>query len=244
MAPRGTYKRQLSPYPGFLFHVIRTAQLLAAVVVSADVVYFSLHLMHGRYKLPWMFYFLQGAASLTILTIAVTSILYCCHRLHALYNAIVNIILFIIWSVGFSLLTNNMRGTLLRQCTIHMWGDSTGVRVCQLYKIMFSLSALGVASTLAAFILDIVVHRRAASRGKYVAAPKGNTLLHAHGETAYMSSSQENLYDEFKVPSITMRSPSPGGSHSRGPSPVRGRGRSPSPGFPNAYATRKSDVGA
>jgi hypothetical protein len=87
---------------------------------------------------------LHGAALLTIITLVLTAVLYCCHKLSALANGAINLLASALWIAGFGLLADAMNETILDACTPALWGSDTGIKICRLYKLLFVASLLGV----------------------------------------------------------------------------------------------------
>ncbi|KAF2809950.1 uncharacterized protein BDZ99DRAFT_366628, partial [Mytilinidion resinicola] len=131
-------------YPKLTFYGIRFCQLLASVIVAAEMFYFVWLIKHGGHRVPWMFFFLHGAALVTVTTLVLTTILYCCHKLSALFNGAINLAASALWVAGFGLLANAMNETILDACTHALWGNSTGINICRLYKLLFAASLFGV----------------------------------------------------------------------------------------------------
>ncbi|KAI9878707.1 MAG: hypothetical protein M1830_010751 [Pleopsidium flavum] len=164
---RGRVKKQPSHYPVLPFHLIRLAQLLSSMVVSGIMFYFVYHLMHGNYKVPWTFFLLLGVSLLTLITLTITILFYCCRVLNPVFNMALNLGLSVLWALSWSLLTWNMSGTLTHTCNTENWGDASGTMVCRIYKALFTFALVGFLSTVSALVLDITVRRRQASRGTY-----------------------------------------------------------------------------
>lgn len=84
---------------------------------------------------------LQSAALATIVALVVITVVgICLRKASMLSNLLIDIFLSILWVVAFSLLSNAMRSTLLRECTVILWGDDQGVRICVLYKLLFAVT--------------------------------------------------------------------------------------------------------
>lgn len=73
-----------------------------------------------------------------------TSILHWRHKLSALFNGGINVVSSVLWAVGFGLLADAMKETILDACTPAFWGNSTGIMVCRLYKLLFAASLFEV----------------------------------------------------------------------------------------------------
>lgn len=50
-----------SHYPRFLFHGIRTVQLISSVIVGGIMSYFMYHLTHDHWTTPWTFIFVRSS---------------------------------------------------------------------------------------------------------------------------------------------------------------------------------------
>jgi len=171
-------KKQPSHYPFIPFHIIRIAQLISSLVVSAIQLYFVYHLKHDHYSIPWTFLVILGVALMTLVSQALTIILYCCRSLNPFFNMIVNAGLSLLWATGFGLLTWAMSGTLTHKCDIENWKEDTGVMVCRIYKALFTFVLSGLISTLLALVLDLIVRKRETSRGVYTKAIDGKPADH------------------------------------------------------------------
>jgi len=160
---KGKVKKQPSHYPVLPFHLIRLAQLLSSMVVSGIMFYFIYHLTHGSYKVPWTFLLvnsllpsvrfpsanifrtqLLGVSLLTLITLTLTILFYCCRVLNPVFNMILNLGLSVLWALSWSLLTWNMSGTLTHTCNTENWGDASGTMVCRLYKALFTCALVGL----------------------------------------------------------------------------------------------------
>lgn len=53
MGSTSSFKRREGIYSGCLVHTIRAFQAIFAVLVTAVLLYFILHLQHGSWELPW-----------------------------------------------------------------------------------------------------------------------------------------------------------------------------------------------
>jgi len=154
-------------YPFVPFHLLRSAQLVSALIVASIMLYFLWHLTHDHYRLPWTFILLLAVSLLTILSLSTTIVLHCCCGLNPRLNVCLNGCLLVLWSVGFALLSWWSSGTLSHVCNKSNWEDETGIMVCRIYKALFAFTLLGFVSTFAAALLDVFVFRRATTRGKY-----------------------------------------------------------------------------
>jgi hypothetical protein len=195
---RTALKNEPTAYPKGVFYTVRTFQSIASVVVAGEMFYFIYWLKHGGYKIPWMFFFLQGAALATLITLVVTGILRWRHRLSALLNGAINFVASALWIAGFGLLADAMSETIFDACVPALWGNQTGLKICRLYKLLFAASLLGMLATTAAFILDVVVYIRVQPGAQY---SKANPLLEKD-ETAYTG-----RYEEYYDPHTGRKSP-------------------------------------
>ncbi|KAH7018690.1 hypothetical protein B0J12DRAFT_415604 [Macrophomina phaseolina] len=160
-------KVQPTHYPRIPFHLLRSAQLLAAAVVTCVLVFFVDQLHHDGYPIPWTFLLLLAVSVLTVFFLSATLVQHCCCGLNPRLNLALNSILLVIWTLGFGLLSWWASGTLGHFCTRANWRDDDGIMVCRIYKALFAFSLLGLTSTLSALLLDIYVFKRSTQRGKY-----------------------------------------------------------------------------
>lgn len=160
-------KVQPTHYPRIPFHFLRSAQLLAAVVVTCVMAFFVDQLHHDGYPIPWTFLLLLTVSVLTVFFLSATLVQHCCCGLNPRLNLLLNSVLLVIWTLGFGLLSWWASGTLGHVCNKDNWRNGDGIMVCRIYKALFAFSLLGFASTLAALLLDIYVFKRSTRRGKY-----------------------------------------------------------------------------
>lgn len=104
---------------------------------------------------------------LTLVVLASTSALHCCHVLSPRLSLLFNVPLLVLWALSVSLLGWNMAGTLGHVCNRSNWGTSDGIMICRLYKALFSFTVTGFVSALAAAWLDAKVRRNQVRRGVY-----------------------------------------------------------------------------
>ncbi|SMQ49685.1 unnamed protein product [Zymoseptoria tritici ST99CH_3D7] len=156
-----------SHYPRLPFHGLRSAQLLASLVVGAVMCYYIYNLRREDYAVPWTFIWLTSASFFSILALIFTIVLHCCIGLNPRLNLALNGFLLILWTLSWSLLTWFMSPTLANACDVEHWTEDMGIMVCRIYKALFTFTLIGFLSTLAAFILDIYVHRNQTRRGVY-----------------------------------------------------------------------------
>ncbi|OCK78144.1 hypothetical protein K432DRAFT_357315 [Lepidopterella palustris CBS 459.81] len=201
MAP-STSKTQPTFFPKGIFYSFRVCQLLAATIVGGTNFYFVSQTHHDRFHFFEWFSVLQAAALVTIITVVVTSMLQLRQRLSALLDGGVNIVVSMLWVVGFGLLSEAMGESILETCTWGNWGYRGGVRICKLYKLLFAASLFGVVSTIAAFILDIVVYIRVHPATKY---SRANPLLETE-DISYQPGG-DDFYDAHNVKNIPRPSP-------------------------------------
>lgn len=131
-------------YPFLPFHVIRSVQLLSALVVSAVMGYFLSELSRDNYRLPWTFLLLLAVSVLTVLALTATIILHLRYGLNPQVNTVLNAVLVVLWGVAFGLLTRWTSGTLARVCNKDDWDNDMGMMVCRVYKALFSFTLFGL----------------------------------------------------------------------------------------------------
>ncbi|KAK5680092.1 hypothetical protein LTS10_008042 [Elasticomyces elasticus] len=156
-----------SHYPRVVFHGLRTAQLLASLIVGGIMSFFIWHLTHDHWSTPWTFIWLTAASLCSIAVLAFTIILHCFTGLNPRLNIGLNGFLTLLWGLSWALLTYYMSGTLANVCDKAHWHEDTGIMVCRIYKTLFTFTLLGLVSTLAALGLDIYVRRQQTRRGVY-----------------------------------------------------------------------------
>ncbi|KAL0256721.1 hypothetical protein SLS55_009118 [Diplodia seriata] len=160
-------KVQPTHYPRIPFHFLRSAQLLAATIVTCVLVFFVDQLHHDGYSIPWTFLLLLTVSALTVLFLSLTLVQHCCCGLNPRLNQVLNSGLLVLWTLGFALLSWWSSGTVGHVCNKTYWNDDDGIMICRIYKALFAFSLLGLVSTLAALLLDVYVFKRSTRRGKY-----------------------------------------------------------------------------
>ncbi|KAG9646245.1 hypothetical protein KCU98_g10295, partial [Aureobasidium melanogenum] len=149
------------------FHAIRAAQLISSIIVGSIMAFFIYHLQHDNWPTPWTFKVLMSVSWITIAILAVTIALHLRVGLNPRLNLILNSTIFVIWTIGFGMLSWWMWGTLTHYCDVSHWNDGTGIMVCKIYKALFSFALLGLISTLMAVALDIHISRMNTLRGQH-----------------------------------------------------------------------------
>ncbi|KAL2071135.1 hypothetical protein VTL71DRAFT_12370 [Oculimacula yallundae] len=158
-----------SPYPRFLFHGLRSAQLLSSLVVSGVMGYFMYYLRAEDIAIPWTFILLLTVSVTTIIALFVTIILYNFTYLSPRFNWRLNALISIFWALGFGLLSwsiNNSR-VLAKTCSKQAWGGDAAAGVCRDYKALWAMTLCGMISTYAALGLDIRIEWRTNIQGIY-----------------------------------------------------------------------------
>jgi hypothetical protein len=61
----------------------------------------------------------------------------------------------------------SMAGSITTSCTTTTWGNAAGITVCRSYKAVFTFTVTGLASSIAAVWLDVIVRRRQSRFGNY-----------------------------------------------------------------------------
>ncbi|KAI5817792.1 hypothetical protein BZA77DRAFT_26048 [Pyronema omphalodes] len=157
-----TIKSSRNPFPKGPFFFIRGLQLICCAVVLGILAFFQYHLWNDGYKMPYEFSLLDFCASATLLHILLTSLLLFCTRLSPMYLIILDSLLLILWSVGLGLLIRALGRSLNASCTILLWGNDSGVQVCQLFKALVAFVFLSTFMTLCMVINAVVVRKRIA----------------------------------------------------------------------------------
>jgi hypothetical protein len=168
MAHNRAAKVAPSHYPRLIFHTLRCAQLLSAIVVSGIMCYFMYYLHREHYLIPWTFITLIVISIVTMASLLVTIILYNFTFLSPKFNLSLNTTISIFWALGLALLTWSLNPTLHKACDSEHWGSEAGMMVCRVYKTLWSFTLCGFVSTILALCLDIHTNRKATKLGVYV----------------------------------------------------------------------------
>ncbi|KAH7169637.1 uncharacterized protein B0J16DRAFT_393561 [Fusarium flagelliforme] len=91
-------------------------------------------------------------------------------------SAVVNTVLAALWVVGYGLLVDAIKPTILMPCTVRRWGNERGSLVCSLYKTLLS--------TIAMVIIDTVAARTLKQRNTGI-TERERLLAKVTGETEY-----------------------------------------------------------
>ncbi|KAJ5634483.1 hypothetical protein N7528_002325 [Penicillium herquei] len=156
-----------SDYPALPFHIIRISAFISSLIVAIILAVFIYHLHADGYKLPYAFLILLIAALLSLVNVILTAFMNCSCGLSTILSMVMNAICLVIWAIGLGLMSYNVAHTILTSCSTQYWGNSTGERVCELYKAVFAFTVLATASYIASIALDGVVRRRQNRFGVY-----------------------------------------------------------------------------
>lgn len=158
-----------SPYPRFLFHGLRSAQLIAAIVVSGIMAYFMYYLRLEHFAIPWTFILLLAVSLATITALAVTIFLYNFTYLPPKFNLVLNGSISFFWALGLAMLSWSVSTShvLAKQCSGKVWGGEAEAGVCRDYKALWAMTLCGTISTFLAFALDVHTQRKKTKLGKY-----------------------------------------------------------------------------
>jgi hypothetical protein len=227
-----------SAYPPLPFHLIRFLIALSSLVVGVILAVFTYHLHADGYKLPYSFLVVSKhptyphpssqtnintnkshqlfvSAGLSLLNIILTSIIHCSCGLSTKLSISLNILLTILWALSLGLLSWSLASTITTACTTTYWGNSTGISVCRTYKTLFTFTAIGLVSYIAAVWLDVIVRRRQTRLGVYDAMGSHPGLDDSGAFDVKMderhSESTPALHDYDNVP------PAMSGAHGQGP---------------------------
>ncbi|KAH9828450.1 hypothetical protein Tdes44962_MAKER02368 [Teratosphaeria destructans] len=156
-----------SSYPRVPFHVLRTFQLIASLIVGAIMCFFIWHLTHDHWNTPWTFIWLTSASLFSIAALCSTIVLHCLFGLNPRLNLAINGFLSLLWVLSWTVLTIYISGTLAHVCDYEHWNEKVGIMVCRIYKALFTFALVGMVSTIAGLALDIYVYRLQTRRGIY-----------------------------------------------------------------------------
>lgn len=166
-----------SYYPTLAFHSIRFVSLLSSALVTGLLAYFLLHLKSNGFRLPWVLLILLIVGIFTLLYLLLTWSIHSCGTLKPLFSLLLNIPLIVLWVVGFSLLTYNIYGTLGHSCSKGNWGNSSGVTVCNIYKLFYSFVLFALLSQIALAVLDLRARAEQKRSGIYNRMSEENKSL-------------------------------------------------------------------
>lgn len=158
-----------SPYPRFLFHGLRCAQLVSSITVSGIMAYFMYYLRLEHFSIPWTFILLMTVSLFTLAALLVTIVFYNFTYLSPRFNLVLNGGGGLLWGLGLGLLSWSVSTShvLAKQCTGSVWGGEAEAGVCRDYKALWSMTLVGTVSTIAALALDITTQNKVNKRGKY-----------------------------------------------------------------------------
>ncbi|KAN0068356.1 hypothetical protein V8E54_013552 [Elaphomyces granulatus] len=157
------------PSSSFLFHVGRFLSLISSLVIVAIMAYFTYHLYHEGYSLPWTFVVMWASAVLTVVHLGLSCVLDCCRYRSSFFSVAVNSFILLLWALSFGLLSWNMSKTLSRTCITLDWGSDAGTMVCRIYKALYAFVVIGLVAQFYIVMHDILARRRLRvhSRGEY-----------------------------------------------------------------------------
>jgi len=177
---------------------------------------------------------LVGCCFLTLANLIFTTVLYGCQHLSPTLSLVMNTILLLPWTISLGLLSYGMRDTLTISCTTTNWGNSTGVSVCELYKVMFSFLVISFTLQLATIVIDVSARRQQYSRGAYNAMHDPTDIKLQNRES--VNSRTEDPYNPFSVVQPTDQHTYSSTTASDYQSQTsRGRSTSQTGGYQNAY---------
>jgi hypothetical protein len=170
-------------FPKLPFALLRFVQVLCSVAVMGVLGYFIYHLWQDGYSTPYEFSLLDFASSATLLNFFVTSILLCCGRLSPTVVIVLDSFLTVLWTIAFALLVRAMGKTTTQKCDTAGWGNSDGIRVCHMFKVLVAFSFIAIVSFAAMVVTAVVARKRGPGGHKY--QPTVNPANMAAVDTAY-----------------------------------------------------------
>ncbi|KAL2870484.1 uncharacterized protein BJX67DRAFT_286050 [Aspergillus lucknowensis] len=171
-----------SEYPPLPFHLIRFFTFASSLIVGSILAAFAVNLHNADHKLPWAFLVLIIAAFLSLLNLALTTVLHCCYGLSPRLSLITNSVVFVVWSIALILFSWAVSHTILTTCNATYWATSTGIAVCRIFKALFTFTIIGAAFLIASIGLDIFAYRRTTRLGEY-----DPMAIEGHSLAAYKS---------------------------------------------------------
>jgi len=180
------------------FYLTRGSQFVASLIVSGIQAHFLLQLALGKYGIPYLFIVIMASAIISLATLLITSVFYCCHKLNVTVSAVFNGILTLLWAFSFGALAKAIHSTLSLSCTVEKWTNKDGVKTCQEYKVLFTFTFIAVIASIASFAHDVATIKQQKSRGAYKLAEDKKPL--------HLNSSSVSVGGAWEIP------PSYGGS--------------------------------
>jgi hypothetical protein len=193
-------KNQPSTWPKWPLVSFRFLQFLAVVVVFAITGYFNYYLLQDGYQIPWEFITLEFVAALTLFNIFSTAFLLCLGRLNFLALMIVDGVLSLCWALVFGILARAMGKTTFETCDVYNWGNSDGIRVCHMYKMLFAFTVLSWAFHLGSFSFASIMRSR---QKKHAYAPAPNPANLRSQKSSYPSPNSGITYGSSAPPVYT-----------------------------------------
>lgn len=169
MAKGSTQRHPAAVFPTAPFILIKFFQGVCSTIVLCVMAFFAYHLKKDNYEIPWQFISLAALAAISLLTVFVFGISFCCRALNPLFSMIIEGILSLFWAFGAGILGKGMAGNIIRSCSI--WRSKQGMVVCHLYKTIFAFCILAWFAMICGVILASSVRRRASSHKYQPANP-------------------------------------------------------------------------
>jgi len=166
---KGGFKKQPTVWPTGPFILIKLFQGVCCVIVLGVMVFFGYHLKKDSYPIPWQFITLAAVSAVSLLSVFVLGISFCCRALNPIFAMIVETLLSLSWAFGAGFLGKGMGGNLVRSCSV--WRSKQGMAVCHLYKTIFAFCVLGWFSMICGLVLSSSVRRKASSHKYQPANP-------------------------------------------------------------------------
>lgn len=152
------------------------------------------------------------ACAVTLLNISFTSCLYFCSTLSPLLSLTFDFCLLILWGIAFGMLAHGMRDTLTTTCDSNDWGTATGIKICRIYKVLFTFSLLATLSQFLQVVVDVAARRRQYRAGDVYNPMPGNghgedIKLHQRGDSTFSTSTAHDPYTDAYNALGTVRHP-------------------------------------
>jgi len=171
--------RRGQPSSSFLFHIGRFLCLISSLVIAAIMAFFTYHLYHEGYSLPWTFIVMWASALLTVVNLVLSLALHCCRYRSSFFSLAVNSLLLLLWALSFALLSWNMSKTLSHACITLDWATDAGTMICRIYKALYAFVVIGLAAQVYIVVHDVLARRRlrTGSRGEYGVMKNDTTAM-------------------------------------------------------------------
>ncbi|RPA71324.1 hypothetical protein BJ508DRAFT_419951 [Ascobolus immersus RN42] len=156
-----------STWPKASFFAVRVVQIVLAIIPAAVAGWFVASLKEAKYDIPWQFSIIFIAGVLTVVNSVLTGALVW-WKLSSILVLVLDWFIMILWIVSWGALAQAMKKNIVVSCSAKNWGNSSGIKVCNFYKVAFAFCIL---STIAMAITILIATSVRQHRGDVQYAP-------------------------------------------------------------------------